>query len=107
MLGCASDLAFQPSRPVSIGAHVNVHTSVGIPLVDLPVDAEAELRVSTLDDHTRALLRALGLTDGSSLRVCKSGEPFIIQVRATRIGMSRSVAAGLLVQPLYGLKGGA
>jgi len=86
---------------------VTDHTPVGIPLTDLPVDARAELRLSRLDDQTRALLRALGLTDGSSLRVCKQGEPFIIQVRATRIGMSRSVAAGLFVQPLYDLKDGA
>jgi Fe2+ transport system protein FeoA len=86
---------------------VTAHASVGIPLVDLPVDSQAELRSSRLDDQTRALLRALGLTDGSSLRVCKRGEPFIIQVRATRIGMSRTVAAGLLVEPLPGAKGGA
>jgi Fe2+ transport system protein FeoA len=79
---------------------VTEHASTSIPLTDLPVDARAELRFSTLDDQTRALLRALGLTDGSTLRVCKQGEPFIIQVRATRIGMARSVAAGLLVEPL-------
>jgi Fe2+ transport system protein FeoA len=92
---------------ISTGTHVTVHTSASIPLTDLPVDTQAELRLSRLDDQTRALLRALGLTDGSSLRVCKRGEPFIIQVRATRIGMSRSVAAGLLVQPLHGPKDGA
>jgi Fe2+ transport system protein FeoA len=84
-----------------------VHTSASVPLTDLPVDAQAELRLSRLDEETRALLRALGLTDGSSVRVCKQGEPFIIQVRATRIGMSRAVAAGLLVRPLPGMpKGG-
>ena len=77
------------------------HASLSIPLTDLPVDAHAELRLSTLDEQTRALLRALGLTDGSRVRVCKQGEPFIIQVRATRIGMARSVAAGLLVEPLH------
>ena len=86
---------------------MTLHASAGIPLVDLPIDSQAELRMSTLDDQTRALLRALGLTDGSSLRVCKSGEPFIIQVRATRIGMSRKVAAGLLVQPLHRARDGA
>jgi Fe2+ transport system protein FeoA len=80
---------------------MTLRPSSSIPLTDLPVDARAELRLSRLDDETRALLRALGLTDGSSLRVCKRGEPFIIQVRATRIGMSRAVAAGLLVQPLH------
>ena len=82
-------------------------TSASIPLTDLPVDGQAELRLSKLDGQTRALLRALGLTDGSRLRVCKQGEPFIIQVRATRIGMARSVAAGLLVEPLDGAKYGA
>ena len=78
------------------------HASASIPLTDLPVDARAELRLSTLDEQTRALLRALGLTDGSTLRVCKQGDPFIIQVRATRIGMACSVAAGLFVEPLSG-----
>jgi Fe2+ transport system protein FeoA len=86
---------------------MTVHTSVCVPLADVPVDGLAELRVSKLDEETRALLRALGLTDGSTLRVCKQGEPFIIQVRATRIGMSRSVAAGLLVQLPPGSKDGA
>jgi Fe2+ transport system protein FeoA len=90
--------------PFSAGTHVTVQTSASIPLTDLPVDARAELRLSTLDDQTRALLRALGLTDGSPLRVCKQGEPLIIQVRATRIGMARSVAAGLLVEPRQAAK---
>ena len=83
---------------------MNLPTSASIPLTDLPVDTEGELRLSSLDGQTRALLRALGLTDGSSLRVCKQGEPCIIQVRATRIGMARSVAAGLLVEPRHGAK---
>ena len=78
-----------------------------VPLTDLSVGAHAELRLSQLDAQTRALLRALGLTDGSNLRVCKQGEPFIIQVRTTRIGMARSVAAGLLVRRLNGARDGA
>ena len=93
--------------PLTTGVQVTGSTSATIPLTDLPVDAKAELRLSQLDDQTRALLRALGLTDGSTLRVCKQGEPFIIQVRTTRIGMSRSVAAGLLVEPQQGAKDGA
>jgi Fe2+ transport system protein FeoA len=74
------------------------------PLADAPVrltslaagDA-ARLHATTLDPDTRALLRSLGLTDDSQLRVCKSGEPFIIQVRDTRIGVSSAVASGILV----------
>ena len=57
----------------------------------------AQLHLTTLDPDTRALLRSLGLTDDSTLRVCKSGEPFIFQVRDTRIGVSSAVAARILV----------
>jgi hypothetical protein len=44
-----------------------------------------------------ALLRALGLTDRSLVRVCKAGDPWIVQVRSTRIGLSDAVASKLLV----------
>ena len=77
------------SRPVS----------VPVPLTSLAVGACGRLHDAHLDDDTRSLLRALGLTDASRLRVCKRGEPFIIQVRATRIGVANSVAAAILVVP--------
>jgi hypothetical protein len=54
----------------------------------------------------RALLRSLGLTDASRLRICKVGEPFIIQVRATRIGLSSAVAGSIFVVD-YGAHGAA
>lgn len=59
----------------------------------------ARLHGSDLSAHDCALLRALGLTDRCVLRICKVGEPCIVQVRATRIGLSRSVANGILVVP--------
>ena len=77
-------------------------TVAGVPLTDLDVGARAQLRTTQLDEQTRSLLRALGLIDGSPLRVCKRGEPFIIQVRTTRIGVSQAVAAGLYVLPSNG-----
>jgi Fe2+ transport system protein FeoA len=46
-----------------------------------------------------ALLRALGMTDRCVLRICKVGEPCIVEVRSTRIGLSRSVAHGIFVVP--------
>ena len=46
-----------------------------------------------------ALLRALGMTDRCLLRVCKVGEPCIVEVRSTRIGLSRTVARGIFVVP--------
>jgi Fe2+ transport system protein FeoA len=45
------------------------------------------------------MLRALGMTDHCTLRICKVGEPCIVQVQSTRIGLSRSVADGILVVP--------
>ena len=46
----------------------------------------------------RALLRSLGLTTSCLLRICKAGDPCIIQVRATRIGLSRAVADRVYVR---------
>jgi Fe2+ transport system protein FeoA len=69
-------------------------------LTDLPVGAEARLHAADLDAQTRSLLRALGLTDASRVRVCKRGEPFIVQVRETRIGISKIVADQMLVVPI-------
>lgn len=45
------------------------------------------------------LLCALGLTDRCRFRVCKAGDPWILQVRSTRIGLAASVAKTLLVFP--------
>lgn len=66
-------------------------------LTSLAAGDAARLHLTTLDPDTRALLRSLGLTDDSMLRVCKSGEPLIIQVRDTRIGVSSAVASGIFV----------
>jgi len=70
---------------------------VSIPLTSLEPGEVARLADTRLDTETRSLLRSLGLTDASRLRVCKRGDPFIIQVRDTRIGVSRKVAGGIFV----------
>ena len=68
-------------------------------LSELPPGRLARLHGADLTPHDCALLRALGLTDRCLLRVCKIGEPCIVQVRATRIGLSRAVAHGIFVLP--------
>jgi Fe2+ transport system protein FeoA len=70
---------------------------MAVPLSTLQAGAVARLHDTRLDEDTRSLLRSLGLTDASAVRVCKVGEPFILQVRATRIGVSRAVAGGIFV----------
>lgn len=72
---------------------------VPVRLSDLPAGAVARLHAADVPGEDRALLRALGLTERCRLRLCKAGEPCIVEVRATRIGLSRIVAEHLLVVP--------
>lgn len=71
-----------------------------VSLTAVPVGAMVRLHDTQLDQDTRELLRSLGLTDASPLQVCKHGDPCIIQVRATRIGLCAAVARAVYVTPL-------
>jgi Fe2+ transport system protein FeoA len=68
-----------------------------VPLTSVRAGVIARLYESRLDPDCRASLRALGLIDASLLRVCKDGDPYIVEVRATRIGLSRRVARRVFV----------
>jgi Fe2+ transport system protein FeoA len=85
-------LSFAPSPTI-----VAPDSDTPILLTSLEAGSFARLHDSRLDDDTRSLLRSLGLTDACRLRVCQSGDPFVVQVRATRIGMSHAVADRLRV----------
>jgi Fe2+ transport system protein FeoA len=80
---------------------VNAHPPNQTPvrLTDLRSGQSARLHTATLAVSDCALLKALGLTDRCILRICKVGEPCIVQVHSTRIGLSRSVAEGIFVVP--------
>ena len=45
------------------------------------------------------LLSALGMTDRCKFRVCKAGDPWIVEVNSTRIGLAASVAGQIIVIP--------
>ena len=79
--------AAPPSRPLPVA------------LVALDPGRSARLHAADLPDPEVALLRALGLTDRALLRLAKAGDPWIIQVRSTRIGLSQAVAQRILVVP--------
>lgn len=70
-----------------------------IRLSDLTAGQRARLHSAELSPQDSALIKALGLTDQCRLQLCKAGEPCIVQVQATRIGLARSVADGILVRP--------
>ncbi len=81
--------------PADAPRHALVDRTCALAL--LPTGATARLSGTRLDADTRELLRGLGLTDASTVQVCKPGDPFIIQVRRTRLGLSRAVAEAILV----------
>ena len=69
------------------------------PFCDDPVGtgAIARFHEAQLDPEAFHLLQSLGLTKSSQVRLCKAGEPCIVQVRSTRIGLSRAVAGSIFV----------
>ena len=77
-----------------------------IPVANSPVALSAlrtgrtgRLHEARLDDQSIGLLRALGLSGSESFRLCKAGEPCILQVGGTRIGVSKMVASQIYVIP--------
>jgi Fe2+ transport system protein FeoA len=74
-------------------------SAVAVRLSDLRKGTLARFHEARLDPEAVTLLRALGLTVACQLKLCKVGEPFIVQVRTTRIGFSKAVARGIYVIP--------
>ncbi len=73
------------------GAHTRT-----MPLMDLGIGTFAVLH-DVVDQYSRNVLRSLGLTNGARLQLCRAGDTCIIQVRSTRIGLSRAVAQFVIV----------
>lgn len=78
---------------------------VGCPMADMPVrlcqlPAGTEATLHSIDDEqARGLLRSLGVMGTCKLRVCQAGNPCVIQVRSTRIGISMRTAESVCVVP--------
>jgi len=70
-----------------------------VPLTSVPVGATATLHEVRCVE-SRPVLRSLGLTDACVLKLCKVGDPCIVQVRSTRIGISGALARRIFVVPL-------
>ncbi len=69
-------------------------------LADLAVGDIARVHQTDVEATTGRFLRAIGLTRTAQFRVCRRGEPCIIQVRLTRVGLARAIADRILVVPL-------
>jgi hypothetical protein len=89
-------------RLLALGPHSLADEPCGrapVGLTSLGVGAEARFHGTSLDRADLELLEGLGLTGSCHLRVCQAGDPWIVQVRATRIGIADSVARAILVVP--------
>jgi len=67
-------------------------------LTDLDAGASGRLAPADIAEAERGLLAAMGLTEGCRLVVRQSGDPCIVEVRSTRIGLARRLAARLRVR---------
>lgn len=68
-------------------------------LVQLGRGESGRMASADLTREDCELLHALGLTDQCLLRVCQAGDPCIVQVRTTRIGLSPEMAERIRVVP--------
>ena len=69
-----------------------------IPLSQLVASETAVVHVTDLDFDERETLASMGLYENASFKLCQQGQPCIIQVEATRLGLSREVTSRILVR---------
>ena len=68
-----------------------------IPLCDLEARTEAVIHVADLDVDERETLAAMGLHEEATFQLCQQGQPCIVQIEATRLGLSHEVTSRILV----------
>jgi Fe2+ transport system protein FeoA len=74
---------------------------IRLPLTQLKRGDRAMVAGTSLTDDDKAVLRAMGLDETCEFTVCRngSGGPCIIQVDATRLGLSPELARRILTRP--------
>lgn len=74
---------------------------VRLPLTQLKRGDRAVVASSDLSDEDRAVLKAMGLDERCAFTVCRASKngPCIIQLDATRLGLSPELAQRILTRP--------
>ena len=75
-----------------------IREEILIPLSELKTSEEAVVHVANLEYEERISLAAMGLREDATFRLCQQGTPCIVQVEATRLGLSREVTERILVR---------
>ncbi len=74
-------------------------SEAGIPLGEIGRRHRGRMAAAELEPDECQLRPAPRPPDRCLLKVCKQGDPCIVQVRATRIGISQRLAERILVVP--------
>jgi len=69
-----------------------------IPLSQLREREKAVVQVAELDSSECEALAAMGLHEEATFELCQQGQPCIVQVEATRLGLSREVTERIMVR---------
>lgn len=68
-------------------------------LSELCAGAEGILLETSCQNSEGPLLRAMGLEPGERIRIARQGEPCIVEVKGTRIGLSSDLSRQVQVTP--------
>ena len=69
-----------------------------IPLSQLREREHAVMHVVDLNQDEGDALVALGMHDDAIFELCQQGQPCIIQIEATRLGLSRELTSRIMVR---------
>ncbi len=69
-----------------------------VPLSELSEREKGVIHLTELDFEERQALSAMGLHDDASFHLCQQGQPCIVQVEATRLGLSREITNKIMVR---------
>lgn len=70
-----------------------------IPLSDQPAGALCRVNTVSLEGEHAARMAGLGLSAGRLVQVVRAGEPLVVKVYGSRIGLARALARHILVTP--------
>ena len=72
-----------------------------VPLAQLASGQRCRVAAMNVNPAEAQLLEAMGLTNHCELCVCRPGEPCIIRINCTRLGLAGTLARRILVHQLF------
>ncbi len=69
-------------------------------LPQLPPDAVARVTELMVDGEDATRLKAMGVCIGRQIQLVKAGDPLIVRILGTRVGLSERLAGRVTVEPL-------